>query len=144
MPPKNPYTKEERIKRWLRWNVYPTFVPILLAILYDFISYNFDVKDTVYALHRHYLDVVLVSFALTAATFAAATDRERNLSNEERSDYFFKALSYGSISIFVYLILYITQNTLEIWIKNIFFAIFGYIAISIVRLGKEIEKSTMP
>lgn len=136
------YTKEEKISRWIRLGVLPSFFPVLLAILFDFIASNFDIGSTFSMLSDHFLDVILVSFAIVVGVYSSASDLERNLDAKAREKFEYKAIKWGLISVAFYSVLYVFQNTLPVLAKYIFFAIFLWVAWADIELGKEIENAT--
>ena len=115
------YTKEEKISRWIRLGVLPSFFPVLLAILFDFIASNFDIGSTFSMLSDHFLDVILVSFAIVVGVYSSASDLERNLDAKAREKFEYKAIKWGLISVAFYSVLYVFQNTLPVLAKYIFF-----------------------
>jgi hypothetical protein len=136
------YTKEEKIKRWLRFGVFPSFFPVMLAIAFDFIASNFNIITTFSMLSNHFLDVILVSFAIAVGVYSSASDLERNLDAKQRENYGYEAIAWGFISIAFYSVLYVFREKLPTGAKYIIFAIFLLVARADVELGKRIENDT--
>lgn len=136
------YSKEEKIARWLRLGVFPSFFPVLLAIVYDFIASNFNIPSTVYMLSDHFLDIILLSFAMAVGVYSSASDLERDLDAKERQNFELNAILWGAICVAFYGVLYILQGTLSVKVKYAFFALFLLVAWADIRLGKRIENAT--
>lgn len=136
------YTKKEKISRWLNYGVAPCFFPVALAIIFDFIASNFSVRTTFIMLSDHFLDIILVSFALAVSIYSSAADLERDIDPKERENYTFMAIVYGVISIIAFSVLYFRQETLPDGAKYIVFALFLVSAKFDIDLGKKIEIST--
>lgn len=137
------YSKEQRISRWLRYGVYPSFLPVLLAICYDFIATDFNILNTFQTLGNHFLDIMLVAFAIAVSVLSSVTDRERNIDENEREKLEYFAFALTLLSIVFYGVLYIKQNTFTYVVKYIVFVLFLFVAHSDIKLGKQIENSTL-
>lgn len=136
------YTREEKIKRWLRFGVFPSFIPVLLAIVFDFIASNFCFTNALSILSDHFLDVILLSFAMAVGIYSSASDLERDLDAKERENFQYEAIIWGGLSIVFFSVLYVFQATLPIIAKCIIFIIFLLVARADIELGKRIENST--
>lgn len=137
------YSKKQRISRWLRYGVYPSFFPVLLAICYDFIVTDFNLINTFHTIASHFLDIMLVAFAIAVGVLSSATDRERNIDESEREKFEYSAIVLVLLSIVFYGALYIKQKEFSYIVKYIVFILFLFVTYSDIKLGKKIENSTL-
>jgi len=137
------YSKKQRINRWLRYGVYPSFFPVLLAICYDFIITDLNFLNTLHTIGNHFLDIMLVAFAIAVGVLSSATDRERNIDEDEREKLVYSAFVLTLLSIVFYGALYIKQEDFSYTVKYFVFTLFLFVARSDIKLGKKIENSTL-
>lgn len=137
------YSKKQRISRWFRYGVCPSFLPVLLAICYDFIVTDFNIVNTLHTIGNHFLDIMLVAFAIAVSVLSSATDRERNINENTRESLEYSAFGLTLLSIVFYGALYIKQETFSYITKYVLFFLFLFVSIRDIKLYKEIENSTL-
>lgn len=132
------YTKKERLKRWRNYGVIPAFFPIVFASLCDlYLEYTLA-----QIISRHFLDFLLVTFAIAVSVFGAAMDLERDLSGKTRESYIVTSVLLGVISFAAYSFLYErdeTENPYAMIAVRVAFVILAFI---IVRKGFAVEGAT--
>lgn len=74
------YKGSYNARRWLKFGVLPSFLPIVSVVLYDiYLGYNF--KNII---NRHLLDFLLIVFAITVSVFSSSMILHKiNKSNEK-------------------------------------------------------------
>lgn len=81
----NLYKRSYQARRWIKFAVIPSFIPIALIIVYDaFLGYT--IKNIV---NRHLIDFILVVFAIAVSAFGSAMDLHKKVksnSGEEKSE----------------------------------------------------------
>lgn len=62
------FKRSYHARRWIKLGVLPSFIPIILVVLFDFrLGYTF--KNII---NRHILDFLLVIFAISVSIFSSA------------------------------------------------------------------------
>ncbi len=81
------YKSSYKARRWIKFAVIPSFIPIILVLFYDAIlGYNF--KNII---NRHIIDFILVVFAVSVSLFGTAIDLHKKIKSdkdEEKSENF--------------------------------------------------------
>lgn len=76
------YKKSYKARRWIKFGVIPSFMPIILVIIYDiFLGYTF--KNII---NRHLLDFILVVFAVAVSVFSSAIDLHKSINSNENKE----------------------------------------------------------
>jgi len=79
------YQSSYKARRWIKFAVIPSFIPIVFVIIYDTIlGYNF--KNII---NRHLIDFILVVFAVAVSVFGTAIDLHKKIrseTDEEKSE----------------------------------------------------------
>lgn len=86
---------------------------------------------------------MLVAFAIAVGVLSSATDRERNIDEDEREKLVYSAFVLTLLSIVFYGALYIKQEDFSYTVKYFVFILFLFVARSDIKLGKKIENSTL-
>lgn len=132
------YTQKERLKRWRNFGVIPAFIPTGLAVLFDFyLGYTFR-----QIVSRHFLEFVLIVFAISVSVFSTALDWERGLDGTSREHFILCSVILMLLSLVVYAFLYERGTPREPWIPNLFRAGFVVAVIAIIRIGVRLERSS--
>ena len=79
----NKYRPKEKAWRWIKYGVVPSFFPIILAILYD-IYLEYTISQII---SRHFLDLILIVFAISVSIWGNATDLNNNIDSKKREKY---------------------------------------------------------
>lgn len=73
------YQNSYKARRWIKFAVIPSFIPIIFVIMYDAIlGYNF--KNII---NRHLIDFILVVFAIAVSVFGTAIDLHKKIKSEK-------------------------------------------------------------
>lgn len=89
------YKSSYKARRWIKFAVIPSFIPIIFVIIYDIIL-GYNLKNIV---NRHLIDFILVVFAVAVSVFGSAIDLHKkmkpNETNEKSENYVLFSLAVG-------------------------------------------------
>lgn len=131
---KNQYTPKERAWRWIKFGVLPSFIPLILAILYD-IYLEFNLSQII---SRHFLDLILVVFAISVSIIGSAMDLNNSVDGKTKERYAYNSVILCIICFAFYSFLYNKDE------GNLIFMIilrigFCFTALKIVHNGFKLE-----
>lgn len=132
------YTRQERLKRWRNFGVIPAFVPTGFAVIFD-LYLEYTIQQII---SRHFLEFVLIVFAISVSVFSAALDRERGLDGASREQFIIYSIVLVGLSLAVYAFLYERGTPRNPWILNIFRTGFVVAAIVITCVGFRLEETS--
>lgn len=79
----NLYKRSYQARRWIKFGVLPSFLPIASVVIYD-IYLGYTMKNII---NRHILDFLLIVFAITVSVFSSAMILYKiNKENNEKSE----------------------------------------------------------
>lgn len=136
------YKESRQARHWIKYTVIPSFVPIILVIIYDIVI-GYTVRNII---NRHLLDFILVSFALAVNVFDISrvfNKKTKSENDDEKSDNIsLVALVIGLWCVCIFTFLYdsIGQNdTISEW--KIFICLVQVLmSCGIVYSGMKAEK----
>lgn len=70
------------MRRWIKLGVVPSFIPIILVVLYD-IYLGYNIKNII---NRHLLDFLLIIFAIAVSVFSSAMILYKNIKSNNNSE----------------------------------------------------------
>lgn len=79
------YKRSYQARRWIKFAVVPSFIPIMFVVIYDTIL-GYNLKNIV---NRHLIDFILVVFAVAVSVFGSAIDLHKKMKSdkdEEKSE----------------------------------------------------------
>lgn len=79
------YRKSRQVRRWIKYAVIPSFIPIILIIAYDIIL-GCTLANII---NKHLVDFILIVFAVAVSVFSSAkalNKKVRTDADEEKSD----------------------------------------------------------
>lgn len=79
------YKESKQVRRWIKYAVIPSFIPILLIVAYDIIL-GCTLANIV---NRHLIDFILIVFAVAVSVFSSAKTLNKKTNSdidEEKSD----------------------------------------------------------
>ncbi len=134
----NTYTRQERLKRWRNFGVIPAFVPTGLSVLFDlYLEYTFQ-----QIISRHFLEFVLIVFAISASVFSAALDCERGLDGKIREHFIVSSVALAVLSLTAYAFLYERGTPKKSWVPCAFRVGFLVAVTIITRVGFRLEEAS--
>ena len=127
------YKRSENARIWIKYCVFPTFVPVVISIMIDcYIGY------TIFqGIKRHYVDIILIFFALAVSMFSSAVSMDAH--GEKRRDYI-GISGIGGVGYAVFYVLFYAVPDGRLWVK-IFACIFVFFTgCIIIGKGMEVEE----
>ncbi len=122
------YTKEERSWRWVFYAVFPAVFSFALAFIYD-LCLQYDLLQ---AFSRHFLEFILMIFAISISIFDAAMNIENKITKKTKEKYAGVAVICCFFCLVFYGFLYnetISENVTATTILRILFVILTTIII---------------
>lgn len=103
------YSPEEKFRRWLRFGVLLSMVPVGFGVFLDFIRLDFDFRA---ACEVHLFDFVLMVFAVAGSLLEMTLDLERKMDAKVRHTYIGWAGILAITCLFIFDTFYLNQDAL--------------------------------
>lgn len=135
----NQYTPNERAWRWIKFGVLPSFIPLILAIIYDiYLEFTFW-----QIISRHFLDLILVVFAIAVSIFGSAMDLNNTIGPKTKERYAYNSFILCMVCFAFYSFLY-NKDDGNMPLMFILRVGFCFTAIKIIHNGFKLELEETP
>jgi len=134
------YTKKERSWRWVFYAVFPAIFSFILAFIYD-LCLEYDLLQ---AFSRHFLEFILMIFAIAISIFDSSMNIENKLTKKTKEKYAGTSVLCCFFCLVFYGFLYnesISENEIATLILRILFIILTILIICVGFHFQKIEEN---